>query len=195
MEWRNLAEFPLFRAAEDGIRVASARGNPDYASHPELYYWFSNNSSAFRRDVLMRWPFPDVEFAEDQAWSRLVLESGFRTALVPESLILHSHAYSAWTNLQRNFDHARAMAEDFGHADDLTLCEALRAALRETRRDVAFWASLRNRTRLRVAARWGAIALGYHLGAFVGRWLGPRAARLPDALMGHLSLHERMRAG
>lgn len=195
MEWRNLVEFPLFRDTPTGLRVSSARGNPDYAAHPEIYYWFSNNSSAFRRDVLLRWPFPDVEFAEDQAWARLVLEAGFRTALVGDSLILHSHAYSPWTNLQRNFDHARAMAEDLGQSDDLTLSEAVRAALRETRRDVAFWARFRNRTRLRVAVRWGAIALAYHLGAFVGRWLGPRAVHLPEALMGRLSLHERLRAG
>jgi len=195
MEWRNLAEFPLFQGETSGLRVSSARGNADWAANRELYYWFSNNSAAFRRDVLLRWPFPEVEFAEDQAWARLVLEAGFRTALVSESLILHSHAYSAWTNLQRNFDHARAMAQDLGQTHELSLGQALRAAVRETRRDVAFWARLRRRTRLRVAARWGARALAYHLGAFGGRWIGLRAARLPDALMGRLSLHERVRAG
>ena len=193
MEWRNLVEFPLFQPGQ--ARVARARGNPDYAEHPERYYWFSNNSSAFRREVLLRWPFPEVEFAEDQAWARLVLEGGFRTALVPESLILHSHAYSAWTNLQRNFDHARAMRQDLGQTHRLTLGEALRAALRETRRDVAFWAGFRQRSRLRVVARWAAPALAYHLGAFGGQWLGMRAARLPDGLMDRLSLHERLRAG
>jgi rhamnosyltransferase len=197
MEWRNLVEFPLFQGIEAtrGPRVATARGNPDYALHPEQYYWFSNNSSAFRREVLLRWPFPVVEFAEDQAWARQVLEAGFRTALLPDSLILHSHAYSAWTNLQRNFDHARAMTQDLGQTHSLTLADALRAALRETRRDVAFWAGFRQRTRLRVTARWGAPALAYHLGAFGGRWLGLRAARLPAGVMGRLSLYERLRAG
>jgi len=193
MEWRTLAEFPLF---QDGRpRVSSARGNSDYAAHPELYYWFSNNSSAIRREVLLRLPFPEVEFAEDQAWARLVLEAGFRTALVPESRILHSHAYSAWTNLQRNFDHARAMAQDLGQRDPFTIVDVLRAAVRETRRDVAFWARLRGRSRGRVATRWAAPALAYHLGAFGGRWLGGRAAAWPKVLAGRLSLHERLRAG
>lgn len=193
MEWRQLREFPLFQA--DAPRVSSARGNPDYAAHPELYYWFSNNGSAIRREVLARWPFPDVDFAEDQAWARLVLEAGWKTALIPESLILHSHAYSPWTNLRRHLDHARAMARDLGQRDTLTLGEALRAAARETRRDVAFWAGFRRRTRLRVAARWGVPALAYHLGAFTGRWLGSRAARLPEGLLDRLSLHESLRAG
>jgi rhamnosyltransferase len=193
MEWRNLVEFPLFRPEHP--RIAAARGNPDYVDHPERYYWFSNNSSAFRREVLLRWPFPAVAFAEDQAWARLVLEAGWRTALVPESLILHSHAYSAWTNLQRNFDHAHAMRNDLGQSHGLTLGASLRAAGRETRRDVAFWAELRRRTQLRVALRWGARAFAYHLAAFGGQWLGMRAARLPDALMGRLSLQQRLRAG
>lgn len=197
MEWRMLAEFPLFRGldADAPPVVSAARGNPDYAAHPERFYWFSNNSSAFRRDVLLRWPFPDVEFAEDQTWARRVLEAGFRTALVPASLILHSHAYSAWTNLQRNFDHARAMHDDLGQTDDLTLGAALRAAWRETRRDIEFWADFRRRTRTRVVARWGLRALAYHLGAFGGRWLGAHARHLPAGLSGRLSQHERVRAG
>jgi rhamnosyltransferase len=197
MEWRNLAEFPLFQGIDAGSRprVAAARGNPDWAANPERYYWFSNNSAAFRRAVLLAWPFPEVEFAEDQAWARAVLEAGFRTALVPASLILHSHAYSAWTNLQRNFDHARAMKHDLGQDPSITLAAALRAALRETKRDVAFWADFRRRSRLRVALRWGASACAYHLGAFGGRWLGLRAARLPGPVLGRLSLHERVRAG
>lgn len=197
MEWRTLAEFPLFEGlgAQSPPRVSAARGNPEYAAHPERFYWFSNNSAAFRRDILLRRPFPEVEFAEDQAWARGVLEAGFRTALVPASLILHSHAYPAWTNLQRHFDHARAMCDDLGQADDLTLAQALRASWRETGRDVAFWARLRNRTRARVVARWGMRSLVYHLGAFGGRWLGARARHLPAGLMDRLSLNERVRAG
>lgn len=197
MEWRTLAEFPLFDGlgADSAPRVSSARGNPDYAAQPERFYWFSNNSSAFRREVLLRRPFPEVEFAEDQAWARGVLEAGFRTALVPASLILHSHAYPAWTNLQRHFDHARAMRDNLGQTDELTLSQALRAAWIETGRDVAFWARLRGRTRARVIARWGVRSLAYHLGAFGGRWLGARARHLPAGLMERLSLNERVRAG
>lgn len=197
MEWRALAQFPLFAglAPDSSPRISSARGNPDYAVHPERWYWFSNNSAAFRRTTLLRWPFPEVEFAEDQAWARRVLEAGFRTALVPASLILHSHAYAPWTNLQRHFDHARAMHDDLGRDDDLTLAQALRAAWRETQHDVQFWARFRNRTRARVALRWGLPALAYQLAAFGGRWLGARSRHLPATVADRLSLQQRVRAG
>jgi rhamnosyltransferase len=192
MERRTIEEFPLF--AGPAVRVAAARGNADYAEHPELFVWFSNNAAAFPRSVLLRWPFPDVEFAEDQAWARLVLEAGFRTALANESRILHSHAYSAWTNLQRNFDHAQAMVGDLGRVDDLSLTACVRAAVSETRRDVAFWAQRSGRAAPRVAAGLAPRALAYHLGAFGGRWLGSRARRLPPHVRRWLSLHERRRA-
>jgi rhamnosyltransferase len=95
--------------ARPSTRRARAR-NPDYAAR-ERYYWFSNNSrrSAARS---LRWPFPEVEFAEDQAWARLVLEAGFRTALVPESLILHSPAY--WPGRTSATSTTRAMRQDLG---------------------------------------------------------------------------------
>jgi len=193
MEWRRVVEFPLF--AGSPVLISSARGNPDYARNGELASWFSNNASAIPRALLERWPFPDVEFAEDQAWARLVLEAGFRTALVNDSVVYHSHAYSPWTNLQRNFDHACAMRDALGRRDDLRAADCVRAALRETRRDIAFWAAHRGRNRMRVAARWAVPAAAYHLGAFGGRWLGARAARLPAGVKRTLSLRERQRAG
>jgi rhamnosyltransferase len=191
MESRMLAEFPLFQT--ETVRVASQRGNPEYARHPSLYYWFSNNSSAVRRSVLERWPFPEIDFAEDQAWAKTVLEAGWRTAFVPDSVIYHSHAYSAWQNLKRNFDHARAATADLGEGDGLTLGECVRFALRESQRDIAFWAERRRRTRLRVVARWGLQATAYHLGAFTGRWLGSHAPALPRRLAHQLSFQAGVR--
>jgi glycosyltransferase involved in cell wall biosynthesis/GT2 family glycosyltransferase len=189
MEWRRVVEFPLFRPS--GLVVSSLRGGEDPGRPPELVAWFSNNASAIPRAILDRWPFPEVDFAEDQAWARMVLDAGFRVALANDSLIFHSHAYSPWTNLRRNFDHACAMRETLGRRDDLTAVECLRAAVRETRRDIAFWAADRGRPRTRVAVRWGLPAAAYHLGAFGGRWLGARANDLPGPIRRRLSLRER----
>jgi rhamnosyltransferase len=192
MEWRRVVEFPLFHGP--ALQVSSLRGDAGAALAGDLRAWFSNNASAVPRDVLLRWPFPDVEFAEDQAWARVVLEAGFRIALVNESVILHSHAYSPWTNLQRNFDHACAMRETLGRRDDLSAAGCVRAAMREIGRDIAFWARCRNRSRARVAARWAVPAAAYHLGAFGGRWLGARAENLPAGVKRKLSLRERHRS-
>jgi glycosyltransferase involved in cell wall biosynthesis/GT2 family glycosyltransferase len=196
MTWRRVAELPPFAGlAADAAPVTSvARGNEDYARRPEHHAWFSGDAAAFRRTLLLTWPFPDVAFAEDRAWARRVLEAGFRTALVPSSVILRASGGSAWHTLRRSFDHARATHDDRDR-DAATLRDVWRAALRETRRDVAFWAALRHRSRLRVAARWGARAFAHHLGATGGRWLGHHARLLPEPVAGRLSLHARARAG
>jgi len=191
MESRRVEEFPLFR--EGALVVSSLRRGTVDRHGPEMAVWFSNNASAIRRGILERFPFPEVEFAEDQAWAGQVLEAGFRTALANESVILHSHDYGPWVNLQRHFDHARAMRETMGREDGLTLREALRQSVHETGRDVDFWATRRDRGRLRVFARWGGPSLAYHLGAFGGRWLGARAGRLPDRWRRRLSLHHHRR--
>jgi len=191
MERRVIAEHPPFQ--DDATGVRAARGNPDYTLHPEQYYVFSNNASAFRRDVLLRWPFPEVEFAEDQAWARRVLEAGWRTALVHDSFVRHSHAYTAWQNLRRHFDHARAMTEDLGQRDDFGLLDGWRASLREARRDLEYCARDEGRHPIAVGLRWGIPATLYHLGAFGGRWLGARAGALPRRLPAFLSFHESAR--
>ena len=187
MERRRIEEFPLF--GDRPLVVSSLRGGGSDGRAEELTAWFSNNASAIRRSVFERFPFPDVEFAEDQGWASTVLRAGFRTALVNDSVVLHSHDYGPWENLRRHFDHARAMHETMGREDGITLREALRCAVHETGRDVAFAASDGSPGRLAAFARWGAPAVAYHLGAFGGRWLGARSGRLPASVCRRLSLH------
>lgn len=189
MERRRIEEFPLF--AEGPLVVSSLRGVAGGGRGEEMTAWFSNNASAIPRALLDRFPFPDVEFAEDQAWARTVLRAGFRTALVNDSVVLHSHDYGPWENLRRHFDHARAMRETMGREDGITLREAVRCAVHETGRDVDYEAAGRGEGRFATLARWGAPAVAYHLGAFGGRWLGARSGRLPDAVRRRLSLHEQ----
>jgi len=189
MERRRIEEFPLF--GERALVVSSLRGGGAHALGEELAAWFSNNASAIRRSLFERLPFPDVEFAEDQAWARAVLRAGFRTALVNDSVVLHSHDYGPWENLRRHFDHARAMRETMGRVDGITLREVVRCAVHETGRDVDFEARGGRDGRIAALARWGVPAVAYHLGAFGGRWLGARSSRLPSSLRRRLSLHEQ----
>ncbi|MDG2305480.1 MAG: glycosyltransferase [Candidatus Binatia bacterium] len=187
MEWRMLTEHPPFRPGVSAIQ--SARGNPDYAANPDGQCSLSNNGAAYRREDLLHRPFPDVSFAEDRAWARDALEAGWRTVLVRDSILRHSHSYSAWVNLRRNFDHWRAMAEELGQADGFTLMQGWRASAREARNDLRFWSDHTGRSAAAVALRWGVPATLYHLGAFTGRWLGSHTKWLPPGVPDRLSMH------
>ena len=62
--------------------------NPDYERNRRyLYRFFANTSSVLRRSVWEQFPFPEVEFAEDQAWADQVLQAGCKTAYAADSVV------------------------------------------------------------------------------------------------------------
>lgn len=40
--------------------------------------FFSDNNSCIRRDIFEKYPYEDVNFAEDQIWARKMIELGFK---------------------------------------------------------------------------------------------------------------------
>lgn len=64
---------------------------------------FDNVSSAVRRSVWERHPFPVTPIAEDAEWARDVLLAGHRLAYVPEAVVVHSHERSARYELGRTY--------------------------------------------------------------------------------------------
>lgn len=64
---------------------------------------FDNVSSAVRRSVWERHPFPVAPIAEDVEWARTVLLAGHRLAYVPDAVVVHSHERSARYELWRTY--------------------------------------------------------------------------------------------
>jgi rhamnosyltransferase len=64
--------------------------------------FFSNVSSALRRDVWQRFPFRDVTMSEDQYWAHDVLRAGYDVVYEPTAQVVHSHNYSLATLYRRN---------------------------------------------------------------------------------------------
>ena len=189
MEWRRIVEDELSGRAESCL---NSRDAPDYANNPGVFYFFSNVSSVLRRSVWQQFPFPEVEFAEDQLWARRALEAGYKTAYRADSLVYHSHGYGPWPNFRRHFDHARALS-DVDAAASLSLGRTLSTAWRTARRDLSFWRWLTHQGRLRVGLRWGGLALAWHLAALWGTWLGERKHSLAPALARRISLQESIK--
>jgi rhamnosyltransferase len=189
MEWHRIVEYELHGRPES--RVHAMVNNPDYAHHPDFYRFFANTSSAIRRAVWAQIPFPEVEFAEDQAWAEKVLNAGYKTCYVADSIVFHSHSYGAWVNFCRHFEHARAMRELFAQPRQVALRTCVPAALRVARADLAFWYRHNGQSKAQVLRQWALPAVSWHLAANLGLWLGERAEVLPSTLNRLLSLQER----
>ena len=120
--------------------------------------------------------FPDVAYAEDQAFGRAMLEAGWVKVFHPAAAVRHAHDYGPVEFMRRYFDEYRGLRETSGHV------EPLRAAARRAR-------EVRRATRAGCASSgWPARRRGALAGAL--RWcttrragsasaLGSRAERLP----------------
>lgn len=71
--------------------------------------FFSDNNSCLRRSVWEKYPYPDVDFAEDQIWMRQMLEKGYKKVYCPYAPVYHSHNFKLLTYYRRSFDEFRGL--------------------------------------------------------------------------------------
>lgn len=114
-------ELELHFSGFSGHRIVSMEDIERYESdvgYRQFLHFFSDNNSLIRRSVWEKLPYPEVDFAEDQAWAKLVIEHGFAKGYASDAVVLHSHVYSLIERLQRSFDESYAFLRLFGY----TLC-------------------------------------------------------------------------
>lgn len=76
-----------------------------YYNHISL---FSDNNACIKRHVWEKYPYPDVNFAEDQIWMRRMLELGFKKVYCPNAPVYHSHNYRIRSLFTRYYDEYQA---------------------------------------------------------------------------------------
>lgn len=76
--------------------------------------FFSDNNSCVRRDVFEHYPYPDVDFAEDQMWAKEILERGYKKLYCPNAPVYHSHNYKLSTYLKRYYDEYKGLYQLHG---------------------------------------------------------------------------------
>lgn len=74
-------------------------------------HFFSMVSSGLRKDVWARRGFrEDLQYAEDDEYTRWCKREGYEVVYVPESVVMHSHNYTPRQAYRRSFGDARARA-------------------------------------------------------------------------------------
>lgn len=82
------------------------KNDPGYMQY---IVYFSDNNACVRRDIWEKYPYPDVEFAEDQIWMRKMIEMGYKKVYCPYAPVYHSHNFSLATYYQRYFDEYKGL--------------------------------------------------------------------------------------
>ena len=119
-------------------------------------HFFSMVSSGLRKDVWARRGFrEDLQYAEDDEYTRWCKAQGYTVAYVPESMAMHSHNYTLAQARKRSFGDARAIGQawqsapgEFGWLKTVAL-----GWLSDVRHDASFCARSRRLGELPHAAR------------------------------------------
>ncbi len=130
-------------------------------------HFFSMVSSGLRRDVWAKRGFrEDLQYAEDDEYTRWCKTHGYAIAYVPESVVMHSHNYTPAQAYKRAFGDARALAATWtgAHDDFNVLRTVLMGWAQDVRKDTRFclrtgrWRELGHAARIRWAQRRGRLA-------------------------------------
>lgn len=153
-------------------REAAISGEAELQSLPPLERYlrcvFDNVSSAVRRSVWERHPFPVTPIAEDAEWARDVLLAGHRLGYVPDAVVVHSHERSARYELWRTYLVHQRLRALFGLRLVPTPAHLLAAVARNVvshLRCVAKEGSVFSRQGARALGLAAAFPLGQYLGA------------------------------
>lgn len=146
-----------------------------FGSEPEAARWdhfFSMASSGIRKDIwALRGFLEKMQYSEDDEYTRWCRAQGYRVVYRPESIVMHSHNYTAAQVYRRSFGEGQALAvispqkgDDFAWPRYLFL-----GWLNDLRRDLQFcartgrWQEWPHAARIRWRQRWGKRA-GFRMG-------------------------------
>ncbi len=104
-------------------------------------HFFSMVSSGLRKDVWAQRGFrEDLQYAEDDEYTRWCKAQGYQVEYVPESVAMHSHNYTAAQAQKRSFGDARAIGQAWqGAPGDFSWWKTVALGwLSDVRHDVRF---------------------------------------------------------
>ena len=165
----------------------SPNGSPVLHREGDLTF-LSNVNACYLRECWDELRFPELEYSEDQAFGRAMLEAGWVKAYHPGAAVMHAHDYPPVEFMKRYFDEYRGLRDASGHVEPLRPA----AAAREVARDVRW---MREQGLPRDArVRWTLRSIVHQGGRRAASALGSRAERLPGGVQRRLSLEGRGRA-
>lgn len=137
----------------------------------QFLYFFSDNNALLRKSVWKIHPYPEVDFSEDQAWAKIVLEAGYKKAYCESAVVYHSHNYGLWERFQRSFDESMALEQLFNYGNSSSLLVIPRRWLGLTLRDLKFAMAQSRGSKLRLAWDVSRMAIDNFM-RVAGGWLG-----------------------
>lgn len=170
----------------------------EYLENQIYYVWFSNTSSAIRKEVWKSHQFRDVEFAEDAVWADDVLQTGYKIVYEPASVVVHSHDYTLVEQFRQNVDHQHAMYQLFQPANLRNIRNWLKLFAGiplQTWRDYKFALDSPNLKDLGLSRKIKQIIRSpfWHFATILGGFMGSYLDKFPKYLSSMVSRQQRIK--
>ncbi len=112
LDVRDLAtHFHGFGETNTIFRLEDPKRYETDEGYRHMLAFFSDNNACLRRSVWEKYPYPDVNFAEDQIWTKKMIELGYKKVYCPYAPVYHSHNYDVWTYFARYYDQYKGLYE------------------------------------------------------------------------------------
>lgn len=146
-----------------------------FGTNRESAFWehfFSMVSSGIRKDIWEKRGFrEDLQYAEDDEYTRWCKNQGYQIAYCASSVVMHSHNYTPAQAYKRSFGDAKASAASWaGSENDFSFFKTVALGwLQDFRKDLAYislrgeWAGLPYAALIRLSQRRGKLA-GFRAG-------------------------------
>lgn len=105
MHFKGFGQENTYYCLNDRARYARDEG------YRHLLAFSSDNNACVRRSVFEKYPYEDVEFAEDQIWTKKMMELGYHKVYCPFAPVYHSHNYPLRQYFRRYFDEYKGLRE------------------------------------------------------------------------------------
>lgn len=100
--------------------------------------FFSDNNSCLKRSVWEKYPYPDVNFSEDQIWMKKMIEMGYKRVYAPDAVVYHSHNYPLKTYFKRYYDEYKGVYQIHQYRMFKSVPRMVYGILRITKGDMAY---------------------------------------------------------
>lgn len=178
---------------EPVVWLENKRRYQEDQGYRQKLHFFSDNNALLRRLAWEEIPYPDVSFAEDQQWAKLVVEAGWKKGYSDEGAVYHSHNYTLLDLFRRSIDESRAMKKYFDYKLSPTLKSVLRSWVGFSVQDTKYVLSLKNNMAGNLLSLFSQYVrnllkpLGHHIGS--------KYLEMPLFLVRFLSYDYRLRIG
>lgn len=149
--------------------------DPGYQAELSFY---SDNSSAMRRDIWEKIPYPEVDFAEDQIWAKKILMAGYKKAYAHNAVVYHSHKYKFKEAIRRYSDDSRAIYNMFNIALETQIRQIPKQILRNYKVDTQVLKKLKVKGLKKIGLRF--YSLKKNTAKIIGYYLGYRKQTIID---------------